>query len=155
MKNLIKKLTDSGIIQQAFRFVGVGIINTVTDFGIMYLLILLYRATLMPLLEPSAESVSVVAAMVAQTISFLTAATVGYFLNKYYTFNAGEQKHGPAVVRMFILSCCSFTLTQLGLWFFYEIVGIHPEMLAKLLATPLIVAMNFLVSKFWVFREKK
>lgn len=155
IKQIIEKLKTSKLIMQIIKFGGVGIINTALDFAIMWILLLYLKSTFegADILTPFQTFMASSYYMVAQTVSFFCGATCSYFLNKYWTFGASAKRGKQAIIKMYIVSGISFGLTQFGLWLLIGNMGMRPEMLAKLIITPLIMVINFLGSKFWVFRE--
>ncbi len=152
MKTLIQKLLNKKLITQLLKFGTVGVFNTLVDFGIFYALTEIYKHTALYAPESQANTIF---AMAAQTVSYLLAVLGSYLLNKYWTFQAGKQKKGAAIVKMYALSIVCFCLLQAMLWFWIDVAGIESEMLAKLFATVPITVLNFAGSKLWVFRDKK
>lgn len=159
MKTLTQKLINSKTLMQLIKFGTVGVVNTLVDFGMYWILILIYQHS--PALNMNTYGNALHSflagyyANIAQTISYLLAVLGSYFLNKYWTFNAADQKNAAAIVKMYTLSAVCFCLLQAMLWFWLNIAKIESEMLAKLFATVPITVLNFLGSKFWVFRNKK
>lgn len=142
---LIEKLIKTNIIAQLFKFCGVGVINTIVDFGLFQLLIM----------AGAWLGAGEWFIYVAQTVSYLLAVLCSYILNKYWTFNAANQKKGVTLVKMYLLSGVGFCILQSLLWVFSGVLAIRPEILAKLCATVPVTIVNFLGTKFWVFREKR
>lgn len=154
MKNLIKKIFNWQTLVQLFKFGAVGIVNTVVDFGLFWILTeWVFTGTIGG--NAFLDFLGRYYYTVSQTISYLLAVLCSYFLNKYWTFAAGRQSTGTTMVKMYVLSGINFLLLQGMLWFWIDVAGIAWDMLAKLLATVPITVLNFLGSKFWVFREKK
>lgn len=143
MPSVYDKLKNT--IVQLIKFCGVGVINTAVDFGVFQLLILLGPA----------EDVLPQYKYIAQTISYVLAVLCSYLLNRHFTFKAGNQKAVASAVKMYIQSGIIFFLMQGLLWLCYDKLMIRPEILAKLVATVPMTALNFLGSKFWVFRTKE
>lgn len=146
MKRMIlndkEKLITTAV--QLIKFCGVGVINTAVDFGVFWILVTLGPAPeVMPLFK-----------YIAQTISYVLAVLCSYLLNRHFTFKASGQTIA-SIVKMYVQSGVIFLFMQALLWLFYEKIGVQPEILAKLLATVPTTILNFLGSKFWVFRTKE
>lgn len=164
MKALIKKIFNWKTLVQLFKFGAVGIVNTVVDFGLFGLLKWVFEGVsvggnaFLALLHSYYYTA-------AQTVSYVVAVFCSYLLNKHWTFAAGRQSTGATLVKMYALSAINFLLMQGMLWFWIDVAGTGMEgfrllgfdwdMIAKLLATVPVTILNFLGSKFWVFREKK
>lgn len=164
MKEPMKKIFNWQTLVQFFKFGAVGIINTVVDFGLFGLLKWIFEGI-------SADGNTFLAFLhtfyytAAQTVSYLVAVFCSYLLNKHWTFAAGQQSTKATLVKMYALSAVNFLLMQSMLWFWIEVagtgmsgfrlLGLDWDMIAKLLATIPVTVLNFLGSKFWVFREKK
>lgn len=147
MKKMTLKYSDKlkTTIIQLIKFCGVGVINTAVDFGVFWLLVAIGPA----------EDVFPSFKHIAQTISYVLAVLCSYLLNRHFTFKAGNQKAVASAVKMYIQSGIIFVLMQGLLWLCYDKLMIRPEILAKLVATVPMTVLNFLGSKFWVFRTKE
>lgn len=167
VKNLIKKIFNWQTLVQLFKFGAVGIVNTVVDVGLFWLLKGVFQD--IPA-EGSAflSFINMYYYTAAQTVSYLVAVLCSYFLNKHWTFAAKRQNTGTTLVKMYVLSGINFLLMQGMLWFWIDVAGagmtdfklfglswLDWDTIAKLFATVPITVLNFLGSKFWVFREKK
>ena len=138
-----KNLKDMAV--QLIKFCGVGVINTAVNFGLFQLLIMI---------GPE-ESAFPQYKYIAQTVSYVLAVLCSYLLNRHFTFKAGGQKAVASAIKMYIQSGIVFLIMQGLLWLCYDQLMIRPEILAKLVATVPTTLLNFLGSKFWVFRTKE
>lgn len=142
------------LIKQFSRFAVVGTIGAVIDFSTYNLLtrgLGLQRVFLLVGYEIIA----------ANLVSVLLAIMANFILNKYWTFRDNSQ----AVVRQgtgyFALNAVTFTLNQILTSFFVFRVpwmglffGAQKDNAAKALAIGIILFVNFLGSKFLVFRRQ-
>ncbi len=133
-------------VNQLFRFGLVGVLNTLIDFAVFTLLIVL--------------SVHYV---VAQPVAYLAGMANSYYMNRAFTFSArsrGEAAPEPTAPRgdwarklRFLLWNLVMLGASIGLMALAtEAAGFH-EMVSKVLVTGVIVVLNFVGSKLWVFAE--
>ena len=138
----IRRLLErTGITGQAVRFVAVGLINTVVDLGVFYLLGIV----------PGVPMVA------AKFISYNVGTTNSFLLNKYWTFGAGRSKRGLREFGVFfainvpplVLDVVAFAM--LGLW---TGSGSFVARMAKaLIAAVLTAAWTFIGSRYLAFRQ--
>lgn len=135
------------IFYQLAKFVEVGFLNTVIDFGILNLLIWLTGITGGFAIAP------------LNAISFLCATTNSYFWNKFWTFKKVGTTPGKEFVQFLIISTIGIGMntgivvagTSLISPFFGLSAGAWANLM-KLLATFVAMVWNFLGYKFVVFK---
>jgi putative flippase GtrA len=140
------------LVKQFTKFVIIGFMNTIIDFGVLNLLMWLtgvYKGSWIILLN---------------AISFSIAVTNSYFWNKYWTFRAKETGQ-PAMVAKEFSQFVMITLIGLGIntsivygvtTLIPPLFGIGPELwanLAKAAATAISLIWNFIGYKFIVFKR--
>lgn len=126
---------------QAVRFVVVGLLNTVVDLGIFYLLGLI----------PGMPSVA------AKAISYVLGICNSFIWNKYWTFNAKGSAKGAREFALFFLvnipplvvNVVVFSL--LGLW--TDSGSVLLRMVKAFIAAVIAVVWNFLGSRYLAFRH--
>lgn len=135
------------MIKQIAKFGVVGIINTIIDFVLLNLLVAVVG---WPILW-------------ANTISFSAAVTNSYFINKYWTF----RNHEPAHLRQFstfvLISIVGLVLSNLLVHYGTQLLGdydfgltfVWQYNIAKAVSAVIVLAWNFLASKYLVFHEKQ
>lgn len=102
--------------------------------------------------------------LLVNTISFLCAATFAYVTNKLFVFE--EKSWSFSVLRKQIpmfygARLFSFFVEELGLWICtvplhaarYLILGLDGVLFSKIVMSLLSVLINYVFSKFWVFRR--
>lgn len=146
IKELILKY--SFLINQIWKFVVIGFLNTGVDFLIFNLLVYFtgtYKGGLVFILN---------------IISFSIAVINSYFLNKYFTFKSKETNNATAEFSSFIIVSVFGALINSGIVFLitqYEVpFGLSPQLwanFAKLTATFFSLFWNFLGYKFFVFKK--
>lgn len=121
--------------REIIKFGGVGVINTVIDFGLLNLLVVVFGWGVVP----------------ANTVSFTAAVMNSYFLNKYFTF---REKGKPAWLQFgtfFAIALIGLVISNLLMHFLAAEEGWHYN-LAKAVSAILVFAWNYIASKMLVFR---
>ncbi len=139
-----------GFIYQVAKFVEVGVLNTVIDFGVLNLLIWLTGITGGWAIAP------------LNATSFLCAATNSYFWNKFWTFKKGGAATGGEFIQFLIVSGIGIGINTgvvvAGTGLISPLFGLSPGAWAnimKFLATFLSMFWNFFGYKFIVFKMKE
>ncbi len=121
------------IVTQFIRFCLIGILSTAVNYGLYYALC----------------QWSSLHYLLSSTIGFLSGTFVSYYLNKFWTFEVVE-KTTKYLYKYLTVYLCSLFLGLLCLRFLVG-VGVN-EKLAGLLIIGVTTAINFLGSKFWIFK---
>lgn len=125
-------------ILKAGRFAVVGVGNTLVDFGVFTLL---------------AQALGV-DPYLSQAAGYSAGTLNSYILNRSWTFRAGGRFFSPALARFLVLSLGMLGLSTGILYLAYGVMGL-PKLLAKAIATGIVMVVNFLLSRFWVFGGEK
>lgn len=132
--------------RQIIKFSITGLLNTIIDFSILNFLIGVLSWAVLP----------------ANTVSFSVAVINSYFLNKYWTFRDKQPVHIRQFSIFIIVSLVGLGLSNLliylGLEFFkvytFELSFVWHYNIAKAISALIVLAWNFLASKYWVFYAK-
>jgi putative flippase GtrA len=136
---------------QAARFVVVGVLNTVVDLGVLYLLMRI------PGVPKAGEHGFTYYSTAAKSFSYALGICNSFLWNKYWTFSAGKSQKGWREFGMFVLvnlpplvvNVVVFGL--LGLW---THSGSALAQLGKaFIAAVVAVIWNFLGSRYFAFRH--
>ena len=91
---------------------------------------------------------------IANIISWIAACTFAYFTNRKWVFE-NKDKANLKEASKFYLSRVSTLLIDMGLMFiFVTKLGINDKIM-KLIVQVIVIVLNYIFSKFIVFREKK
>lgn len=103
-------------------------------------------------------------ALLVNVVSFVAAAAFAYVTNKLFVFES--KSWAPAVLRrelpsFFGARIFSFLLEEAGLWLAtgplhagdYRLLGVSGVMVAKVLLSVLVVVLNYLFSKLFIFKK--
>lgn len=122
------------IAAQFVRFCIIGLLCTCLNYGVFYLLC-------------EATNIHYI---VASAIGFISGTVVGYFLNKLWTFGVKKKKHGY-VFKYFLVYTFSLVVGLVLLKFL--VVYYHmQEKIAGLLIIGVTTMINFVGSKYWIFK---
>ncbi|HAN43842.1 MAG TPA: hypothetical protein DCP97_00480 [Ruminococcaceae bacterium] len=128
----------SDSFKKMIKFGITGVSNTVVDFCIFTLL---YKLLL-------------VDKYTAQVIGYSAGILNSYIINRSWTFKSSQSFLSLQLVKFVAVNLCMLGLSLALIWFFADMLGLS-AMVAKLLATAIIMLVNFIVSKLWVFAEKR
>ncbi|MFA5392154.1 MAG: GtrA family protein [Candidatus Paceibacterota bacterium] len=135
---------------QFMRFILVGFLNTAVDFGILNILMVIFRVY-------AGWSFSLFKA-----ISFVFAATNSYFLNKFWTFQKQDKAKIREFSRFLVISIIAF-LTNVSLSSFlvnkigpqFNLSPILWANLSTLITVGITILINFFGYKYLVFKKIK
>lgn len=123
---------------QPLRFGVVGIVNTVLDLAVFWLL----------------AGVLSTPILIANTLSYSVGALNSFALNRVWTFRGVAFRRGAAVqLPLFMLvSLVGLVVANLTLWLFAQAL---PVMVAKVVSVAVTFGWNFFASKGLVFRAQQ
>jgi putative flippase GtrA len=129
-------LPAAPVVGQFLRFCTVGAINTVVDFGV-------YIGLTRPFAFWAEHYVA------ASAVSFCVAVTSSFLLNNFWTFGRqgvewrrGAKFYLVATGGLCLNAATLYALTRLGMY----------DLLAKAVATGLVLAWNFTLQRKWTFK---
>ena len=138
------------LIKETYRFIITGIINTIIDFSVLNIGMLITGIT------------SGFSLLIINTVSFSCAIINSYFINKNWTFQQKDEKQSSRFIPFLYVSIFSSFVNNTLLFLITSVPGsdliIPPQILAnaaKIAATLVSFLCNFLGYKFIVFRKKK
>jgi putative flippase GtrA len=113
------------LIEMISSFFAVGVISTLADWAVFFVL---YKLISWPY-------------WLALFPAFLAGAIINFHLNKTRTFKNSSSKKSQAIV-FFIIAAATFLLSQL---FMYYLIKVMDGLLARVLTTGIIFIMNFIL----------
>lgn len=137
LKELIKKFCTKEIILYAIF----GILTTIVNIAIFSLLTYVFKMN---------ENV-------ANAIAISVAVLIAYFTNKDLVFHSGAQNFKEKLMEFckFILGRAFTMLVEyFGGMLLFKFCPI-PEIISKCIITVIVIILNFFISKFFAFKEKK
>jgi len=121
-----------GLVKESFRYLIAGGLTTLVNFAIYYGV---YRMSKHYI--------------IATIIAFFISVAVAYFLNCFYVFN--KTRTGIHILQFYGSRVTTFLIETLGLIFLVEIFSVD-EMASKIVMNVCVVILNYLISKFWIFK---
>ena len=136
MKDLIRKLYEREIV----RYVFFGALTTLVNLVVFYGLLLLK-------INHNAANV----------VSIIVAILFAYFVNFRYVFCSkcdSLKEHLFSLLRFVGARLFSMVVEVGGVWLLVDVLSQNP-MVGKLLTQALVIVLNYIFSKFFVFKTKK
>lgn len=138
VSRLVRAWEERAVILKAASFAGVGVVNTLVDYGVFLAAFYLLKLPLVP----------------ANLLSWLVAVSGSYVMNSFVTFAAesGRRLHWRAYGAFVASGIAGWIVNTTTL-----VVASHwgvPVPVAKLLAIAASFAVNFSLSHFVVFRPR-
>lgn len=135
-------------LMQFVKFALVGLSNVIVSYGIYLIFLGLFQlAGFLPNVDY----------LVAQLIGYVLSIFWSFYWNRKYVFTDGQNAVPwyAALIKSFI--SYSFTgvfLNSILSYLWVEVVGI-PKVIAPIINLLINVPVNFIMNKFWAFRERK
>lgn len=134
-------------LMQFVKFAMVGLSNVIVSYGIYLIFLGLFQLTgLLPNVDY----------LVAQLIGYVLSIFWSFYWNRKYVFTDGQNATPwyTALIKSFL--SYSFTgvfLNSILSYLWVEILGI-PKVVAPIISLLINVPVNFVLNKFWAFKEK-
>ena len=137
LKGIFITPTKNGFIQ-FFRYVFVGGIATVVDWGILFLL----------------TDFAHIYHLVSAIIAFIAGLVTNFILSKIFVFKANEARVKPVLefISYAIIGVIGLGITELILFLFTDRMGIH-YMISKVIATVVVLAWNYFARKILIYKK--
>lgn len=140
---------NTALVSQFSRFVAVGLINTAIDFAVLNIL------------SFTTGIHSGTGLIVINSISFLTAVTNSYFMNKYWTFGVRDGIRTAEASKFLSVSLVGLVINSgivygISTFIMSPLPQIGPalwENFAKVVATGVSLIWNFIGYKLFVFKK--
>lgn len=123
------------LIKQLLRFGIVGALAAVVHFSIVVIFVQTH------MLQP----------LTANIFAFLVAFQVSYWGHRQWTFQGTQTSHRVAFSKLFLVGSVTFIANE-GLFYFFLLLNFSYPV-ALFLVLLILPLANFLLGKFWVFKE--
>lgn len=131
------------IDKTTFKFILVGILNTVVGAGIMFLFYNCFNFNY----------------WISSASNYILGSILSYFLNKYYTFNKKEKSFLEIIKFIINISLCYLIAYGFAkpfvLFILKDASVLVRDNIAMLVGMGLFIILNYFGQKFLVFRERK
>lgn len=125
--------------KQIIKFLIVGAISTILDWGVYYILTrhtIYFEAHLIG----------------AKTLSSFSASISAFLLNRFWSFRKSDKVTFFEVMRFYISGSIGIGINVLITYFCIHVLHIY-DLVAIVIATVLTFSWNFTVNKYWVFQK--
>lgn len=119
------------------KFVIVGFINTVLSLIIYYILVWFE-----------------IPYYIATITGYIGSSIIGYFLNKIWVFQAKKISAKNSLIKYYIVYGTALLLNLFCMHLWIQILNIDKK-IAPILTLCITIPYNFILSKLWVFKNKK
>ena len=138
--DFIQKIrNDEKYRKHIITYLAFGIITTLVSWGSFWIM-----RKYIPMLNEN----------IANIISIILAVIVAYVTNRKYVFSSTEKN----IVKEFVAFCSgrvvSMIFETITFWLFATILGIN-EMIVKVGVSIIVVILNYIISKIFVFKSRK
>ena len=136
--NLIKyaKVSKNNDLIKLIRFSIVGVGNTLVNWGIFFIL--------------NAFGVYYI---ISNIIAYTIATINSYIWNSLWVFKYGQGLNINTSVKFFILNLVGLTANTTIMYILVDILNLN-KFMALVLASVVVVIMNYTINKLWVFKEE-
>lgn len=142
MKNKLKKF----IFSEAIKYIFVGILTTIINIVIFRFLLFIFNNNL-----PNFKYNW----FFAEVPAFIIAVLFAFFMDKYFVFKKTGTKVSETtqeLINFFMMRIISELVNILGLFIFINILKFD-ELYSKIGLSIIVVVLNYLFSKFFIFRK--
>ena len=137
LKKFIAYMDKKIDIKRFFKFGITGVLNTIVDFLIYTACIEIFK------LIPE----------ISQIFAYSVATVNSYIVNKHWTFKNNKTYKKSEILKFILVNTISMTLSTLGIYIFYNRLGIN-EYLAKIPVACITILINYFGNKIFVFKIK-
>ena len=136
MKLKLKEFIKNNDLIKLIRFSIVGVGNTLVNWGIFFIL--------------NAFGVYYI---ISNIIAYIIATINSYIWNSLWVFKYGQGLNINTSVKFFILNLVGLTVNTTIMYILVDILNFN-KFIALVIASVLVVIMNYTINKLWVFKEE-
>jgi len=131
IEDIRKKHTENFALDQLYKFIIVGILNTAIGYGSFFFLLSYFNY------------------IISLIISYILSVTNSYLWNKYWTFNS---KKNPAkeYLKFWSIYLITFVINILTLTIWVNTLNFDPK-IGQLIVLPILTIISFAGHKYWSF----
>lgn len=127
------------VLEQFMKFGLVGISNTIISMGIYYVFIYINRDLY----------------LLGNTLGFIVSVLNSYYWNNKFVFKKDrKENHLKSLIKTYLSYGSTFILGTILLFVMVQILGIS-EVIAPIMNLIITIPINFILNKYWVFKEGK
>jgi putative flippase GtrA len=128
---------------QIGKYMFVGLLSAVVDFGIFLLLTRVFDVATIP----------------ANLVSVLAAIIHGFFWHKYFTFRiTSNARVRSEFSKFFLISATGYIIQQVGLALglllpVEKFVGAYEDIVVKIVVVGIVASAGYFANRFWTFKQ--
>lgn len=136
MKELLKKY------EEIIRYLIIGVLTTVVSLATYYILVYTVFNPNVPL-----------ELQITNIISWIVSVTFAYFTNRRYVFKLKEKRTLKEIVKFYLSRVSTLLLDMLMMYILVSLLKFNDKII-KLIVQILVIVLNYILSKFLVFKKK-
>lgn len=136
MKELLKKY------EEIIRYLIIGVLTTVVSLATYYILVYTVFNPSVPL-----------ELQITNIISWIVSVTFAYFTNRRYVFKLKEKRTLKEIVKFYLSRVSTLLLDMLMMYILVSLLKFNDKII-KLIVQILVIVLNYILSKFLVFKKK-
>ena len=138
MEKIVSLLKDKEKMKHYFLYLVFGVLTTVVDFGTYYIVCKLF-----PSLNEN----------ISNAIGIFVSIVFAYFTNRKYVFKSQEPNKLKEFSKFFLSRMSSTLFNLVSFWLLTTFTEIN-SMIVKVIISIVVVILNYVISKVFVFKEK-
>ncbi len=95
---------------------------------------------------------------IANVITLIVVKIAAYLANKFFVFHSRCDSFWALlaeILRYILARGFTLLVDYFGLILLVDVLGVHPEVVGKIITTAVVLILNYILGKFGVFRSKK
>lgn len=136
MKELIKKYGE------IINYLVVGVLTTLVSLGTYYILVY-------TVFDPNVA----LELQITNIISWIVSVTFAYFTNRKYVFKTNKNMSFKEVVKFYLSRVSTLILDMLMMYVLVSLLKFNDKII-KLIVQIIVIVLNYVLSKFIVFKKK-
>lgn len=138
MDKFMEILRNKEKMKHYISYIFFGVLTTLVDWGVLFL----FR-TFLPILDKN----------IANAIAILFSIIFAYFTNRKYVFKSTEKSKVKEFVKFLLSRGYTFLFQVVAFWIFATWLGLN-EYAVKLVISIIVVILNYVIGRFYVFKAK-
>lgn len=139
MISMIKRIVTK--YNEIINYLIIGVLTTIVSLSIYYFCVLCFLNPQEPLQLQAAN-----------IISWMGAVCFAYYTNRKYVFHSKSKDHLKEAATFISLRCVTLLVDMFCMFLLVTVLCINDK-IAKLIVQVIITAINYIISKFLVFRQ--
>lgn len=148
MKEKLRRLLKTFDLRKFIKFGLIGVLNTLVDFLVSFLMDKAIGAGPTILWLGAAIAVG---PYISNTVAYIVANIHSFLWNKFWTFQKRERVTAREVGRAVVTSIGYLLVSNLSVAFFMNVFHL-PFMIAKIPTAFVTILYNYFMNKFWIFQ---